>query len=204
MAGVKRNKAGMLQPATLLELVAYQKPQKSLQRLREYSHAYLYTSIQEEVVKNSIALFSVELLLRLLPDSAPMPELFDFAYDYFVALDRLPSAEVANFPLYFIVQCSRYLGYELQGNYSAQTPNLNLHEGGFSENTPLVRPFVLDEDAATLGALMTVSDMNALKEIGMNAEMRYRLLDWYIEFLHQHTQHLGQIRSLGVLRTVLH
>lgn len=204
VAGAKRNRAGLLQPATLLDLVAYQKPQKSLQRLREYSHAYLYTSIQEEVVKNSIALFSVELLLRLLPEGAAMPELFDFAYDYFVALDKLPSSDVANFPLYFIVQCSRYLGYELQGNYSAETPHLNLHEGGFSENTPLVRPFVSDEDAATLGALMTVGDMKALKEISMNAEMRYRLLDWYIEFLHQHTQHLGQIRSLGVLRTVLH
>lgn len=202
--GVKRNKAVLLQPATLLDMVAYHKSGTTLQRLREFSHAYLYTSLQEEVVKNSVALFSVELLLRLLPEGAPQPELFDFAFEYFVTLDNLPTSDVANFPLYFIVQCSRLLGYELAGEFSSETPHLNLHEGGFSANTPLVRPFVSDEDAASLAALLQIESMPDLKAVEMHSESRYRLLDWYLEFLHQHTQHLGTIRSLGVLRAILH
>jgi DNA repair protein RecO (recombination protein O) len=199
-----RNRAALLQPATLLSIVAYHQPQKNLQRLREFQSAYLYTSLQEEVVKNSIALFSVELLLKLLPEHAPMPELYDFGFDYFRTLDVLPVQEVANFPLFFIVQCSRLLGYDLTGEYSERTPHLNLHEGGFSENPPLVRPYVQDEDARALAKIVDVEGLNGLKEVEMNAAQRFRLLDWYLEFLHQHTQHLGQIKSLAVLQAILH
>src|SRR5690606_19410563 len=109
--------------------------------LREFQSAYIYRSLQEEVIKNSIALFSVELLLRLLPEHAPQPELFDFCFDYFTTLDSFSPEQTANFPLYFIIQISRFLGYELKGNYSETTPHLNLHEGGFSETLPLTKPF---------------------------------------------------------------
>src|SRR4051812_16525108 len=70
----KNNKAALLQPATLLDIVVYHKPNTNLQRIKEFQFAYLYTSMQEEVVKNSVALFSAELLLRLLPEHAQQPE----------------------------------------------------------------------------------------------------------------------------------
>jgi len=203
-AKAKHNRAGLLQPATLLELTAYQKPQKNLQHLREFQAAHVYGSLQEEVIKNSIALFSVELLLRLLPEHAPQPELFDFCFEYFKTLDQLAGDEVANFPLYFIVEISRSLGYELKGNYSEATPHLNVQEGGFSDHLPLVRPFVSDEDANLLNELLLIDSFTGLKEVRMNAQARFRLLDWYIEFLYQHTQHLSRIKSLAVLQAILH
>ncbi len=200
----RSSRAGLLQPATLLDLVAYRTPGQHLQRLREFTPAHLYTSLQSEVVKNSIALFSVEVLLRLIPQEAEHPELFDLAFEYFVKLDALPMEGVANFPLYFIVLCSRALGYELAGQWSEATPHLNLREGGFTAEAPVVRPFVADEEAAALARILAVPRMEDLGAIEMNAGMRFRLIDWYLEFLHQHTQHLGVIKSLGVLRTILH
>ncbi|MEI8278243.1 MAG: DNA repair protein RecO [Bacteroidota bacterium] len=200
----RNNKAGLLQPATLLDLIVYHKPQQSLQRVREYQASYLYTSIQEEVIKNSIALFSVDLLSRLLPESAPMPELFEFVNEYFTALDRMLLEEVANFPIFFIVHCSKVLGYNINGEYSIDTPYLNLKEGAFTSNPPLISPVIHDEDAKSLNELLHVQEFARLKDIEMNAAMRYRLLDWYIEYLHQHTQHLGVIKSLAVLQAILH
>lgn len=200
----RSSRAGLLQLATLLDIVAYRTPGQHLQRLREFSPAYLYTALQEEVVKNSIALFSVELLLRLLPADAEHSELFDAALDYFMQLDTLPIESVANFPLYFIVLCSRMLGYDLAGEWSERTPHLNLREGGFTAEAPMVRPFVPDEDAAALGRLLKIAAMKDLHTVEMNAGQRFRLIDWHLEFLHQHTQHLGPIKSLGVLRAILH
>jgi DNA repair protein RecO (recombination protein O) len=203
-AKAKSNKAGLLQPATVLDLVAYQQPHKNLQHLKEFQNAWVYTSLQEEVIKNSVALFSVELLLRLLPEHAPIPELFEFAFDYFKSLDQMESDEVANFPLYFVVKCSNFLGYELKGFYSQQTPHLNLPEGGFSEHTPLVSPFVHDEDAKLLEKILRVKDIKSLQEVEMNSQARFRLLDWYLAFLRQYAQHLGQMKSLPVLHAILH
>lgn len=200
----KSKRAGMLQPTSLLDMVTDQRPQKNLQHIREFQPAYIYNSLQEEIVKNSIALFSVELLLKLLPEHAPMPEVFEFAYDYFVKLDQMPTDTVANFPLYFIIQISRLLGYDITGTYSVNTSHLNLQEGSFTAHPPAIRPFVADNDAKALSGLLQVKEYADLPNVDMNADMRYRLLDWYMEFLHQHTQHLGSIKSLTVLRAILH
>ena len=43
----KTNKAALLQPATLLDLVIYQKPQVNLQRLKEYQYAHIYTTLRK-------------------------------------------------------------------------------------------------------------------------------------------------------------
>ena len=200
----KSNKSNLLQPATLLDLIAYQKPEKNLQRLKEFQNAYIYSSLQQEVIKNTIALFSVELLLRLLPEHAALPELFEFSFQYFKLLDKLNEDEVANFPLFFAVQCGNYLGYRIKGEFSLKTPHLHLHEGGFSEHTPLVSPFIPDEDARLFDLLLRKNELVSLREVEMNAQMRFRLLDWYMAFLHQHAQHLGQIKSLSVLHAILH
>jgi len=203
-AGVKGNKAGLLQPASLLDLVVYQKPFGNMQRIKEYQFAWIYTSLQEEIVKNSIALFSVEVLYRLLPEHAPMSDLYDFAADYFALLDRMSLAAVANFPLFFVIQCSRFLGYEIKGSFSEQTQYLNLQEGGFTDHPPLAAPFVTHEEAQLLDRLLQVSTFSELERTAMNATMRFNLLDWFIAFLHRHTQHMGPVRSLDVLRAILH
>jgi DNA repair protein RecO (recombination protein O) len=200
----RSNRAGLLQPATLLDLVVYHRPQKNLQHIREFQPAHIYRSLQEEVIKNSIALFSVELLLKLLPEHAPLPELFEFAFIYFCRLDEMPVDAVANFPLYFIIQCSRQLGYDIRGQHSSETPHLNLVDGSYTSHAPLISPFVSDEDAIALGKLLQVEEYSQLNTISMNSQMRFRLLDWYIAFLHQHAQHLGNIRSLTVLQAILH
>ncbi len=201
---VKNNRSGLLQAASLLDLVVYQRPQQNLQRIREFQPAYLYTSLQEEVVKNSIAMFSAELLLRLLPEQAIMPELFDFAFDYLMQLDKMPLNSIANFPLYFIIRCSDLLGYSIKGEYSPETMHLSLQEGGFTSHPPASRPFVSDEDSKALAELLQTNQFSELSRVNMNSDMRYRLIDWHIEFLHQHTQHLGKIKSLEVLQTILH
>ena len=149
-------------------------------------------------------LFSVELLLRLLPEDAQLTALFDFVREYFITLDKKPTDSIANFPLYFSIQCSRLLGYELKGNYSVHTPHLNLEEGGYTTYTPSVIYSASEEDGQVLSLLLNADGYDTLKKTEMNAAMRLRLLDWYIAFLQRHTQHMGGIKSLSVLRAILH
>jgi len=200
----RQNRAGFFQPGMMLELVVYMQPQKNMQRIREFQPAYIYTTVQESVVKNSIVLFSAELLLRLLPEHAPMTMLFDFTFNYFKLLDTTTTEHVANLPLFFIIQCSRALGYELKGDYTTETPYLNLQEGGFTDHAPAALPYTKDEDAIALNTFLREEDYDQLKSIEMNAAMRFRLIEWYIAFLKQHTQHMGNIKSLQVLQTILH
>lgn len=200
----RQHKTAFLQPASLLDLVVYQKPTGNLQRIKELQPDYIYASLQEEVVKNSIALFSVEMLLRLLPEAAPAPELYDFSRAYFEWIDRLPVKQIANFPLFFVIQCGRFLGYNVSGKFSEETPYLSFEDGAFTENPPETRPLLSSQEAAALDKMLATENPEQVSGVEMNATMRVNVLDWYLEFLHRHTQHLGQIKSLAVLRAIFH
>lgn len=201
----KRNsRTGLLQVASLLDFVAEHKPGRNLQHIREFQAAFIYTSIQEEIIKNSIATFSVELLQRLLPQEEIMPDLFDFAYHYFISLDNAATSSVANYPLFFIIQCGKHLGYNVLGNYSAETPYLDSTEGTFSNHPPMAGVSLLDSDIATMDRIINTTTIEQLTNIPMNAAIRNRLLDWYIQFLQHHTQHLSGLKSLEILRMILH
>lgn len=199
-----RSKAGLLQPGMMLDMVIYHQPAKNMQHMREFQAAYIYRSVFEDIIKNSVALFSVEVLLRLLPDSAPQPELFDFAMEYFKLLDTTPQQYVGNFPLYFIINCSRQLGYELKGAYSAITPHLNLQDGSYTAHPPALPPYMADEDCRALSDLIATSNYDTLEHMALASATRTRLTEWYIAFLQRHTQHMGNIKSLPVLKAILH
>jgi DNA repair protein RecO (recombination protein O) len=200
----RSSRAGLLQPGMILDIVAYHRPQGNMQRLKEFVPAVIYQTIHEDVVKNSIALFSVELLLRLLPESAPMPELFDFAKEYFQQLDTRPAEAVANYPVFFALQCSRALGYEIAGQWNEGTPYLNLIEGAFTADPPLAGTTVTTEDAAALARLLQIKHFDELPAVELNGAARQRLLEWYLQFLQRHTEHMRPVKSLAVLQAILH
>ncbi|GAA4461762.1 hypothetical protein GCM10023093_07030 [Nemorincola caseinilytica] len=204
VTGATRNRASYFQPGTLLDMVVYMQHGKNMQLIREYHAAYIYTSVHESVTKNSILMFSAELMLRLLPEHAPLPDLFTAASKYLISLDTADPRHVANYPLWFLALCSRLLGYDPRGSYGPATPYLDREYGGFSAHPPAYPPYTTTEDAFALHQVLLANDHDAIQGIAINSEMRSRLIDWYIAFLQQYTQHLGNIRSLPVLRSVLH
>jgi len=199
-----RNKAAYFQPSMLLDLVVYAQPGKSMHHIREYQALHIYKSVAGSIVKNTIALFCTEVMLRILPESAHMPELFNAARSYFMLLDDVPEQSCANAPLYFLATCSSLLGYALKGSFTPETPYLDIVEGGFSAHPPALPPFTGQDDAQALGKLLLSTNLIDSAGVPMSSDMRLRLTDWYIAFMQRHAEHMGNIRSLPVLRSVLH
>ncbi len=79
-----------------------------------------------------------------------------------------------------------------------------MQDGAFTATPPRMDTYLQDDDAIALSKLLLVDEVLELQNISLNGETRNRLLDWYIDFMHSHTQHMGNIRSLAVLRTILH
>lgn len=198
-----RNKAAYFQPSMVLDLVVYAQPGKSMQHIREYQALHIYKSVTESIVKNTIALFCTEVMLRILPESAPMQELFAAARSFFIELDEMPEQSCANAPLYFLSACSSLLGYALKGGFTAETPYLDIVEGGYSSHPPALPPFTGQDDAQALGMLLISENLHGSATVPMSADMRLRLTDWYVAFMQRHAEHMGNVRSLPVLRSVL-
>ena len=69
-------KANYFQPAAILDLVVYHNDLKNLQRIKEFKWAVLYQHILFDVIKNSVALFMIELLQKAVKQPESNPELF--------------------------------------------------------------------------------------------------------------------------------
>ncbi len=200
-------KAAMYQPAAILEMEVYHNEQKAMQRIKENNWAFLYKNILSDVVKNSIALFLVELLHKTLKQPEQNTSLFYFCEHALQELDDAPPVVAANFSLYFTLQLSHFFGFRISDQDSS-TPNeediyLDLQEGIFTSAAPGHSWFLQDEDARITSQLLKVMQPAELEQIKLNHIKRRALLTKYLEYYALHIPDFGQMKTLMVMQEVL-
>jgi DNA repair protein RecO (recombination protein O) len=198
-----QGKANYFQPASILDMTVYHNEQKHLQFVKDYSWAYLYESVLFDVVKNTVAMYVVELMQHSLKEPEANPELFYLIEDTLKQLDRGNATLTANLPLYFTLHLAGELGFELQGAYSLETPVLDLAEGRFTEAIPTHQHYISGELAAITSELANIIFYNNLEDIKVNKVVRRQLSDAYLLFLSLHISDFGELRSLSILQEIL-
>lgn len=200
----KLNRAGLFQIGTILNLIVEHKPHKNLQTLKEYHINYFSTNLQEDIIKNSILIYSIELLNKILKEGDSNEELYDFAYNCLIYIDSNANHKLSNIPLFFTYQCGYYLGYSFTNNYTVQKVYADLVNGCFSDS-PNTSPYTLTkEECNILSKILSIENIEDLSTINVNSTVRFNILLWYIKFLQYHCGHLSNMKSLDVLRVLLH
>ncbi len=199
----KSAKANLFQPAALLELVVYHSENKGMQRIKEFNWLQLYDNIFSNVIKNSIALYMVELLQKCLKQPEENIELFHFCEAAFLQLDTANPAVTANFSLFFSLHLTHFFGFRMTDNHSLKNTYLDLQEGVFIDHQPAHPHFVQDEQATLIAQLLKVMQPYELEEFKLNHEIRRTLLLRIHEYYSLHIQDFGQMKTLLVLHEVL-
>ncbi len=201
-----KNKMALYQPASLLELEVYRQPQKNLQRIKEANRSYLSKEIHSDVIKNSLALFMVELLYNCLKEPEENKDLFYFCEDAFISLDEASKPVAANFSLFFCLQIIHFLGFSLAAPTAAliNSPNLffDLQDGQFTSKEPAHADFLKNEYARVTAELLNVRQPEDLKFIQLNQTIRRELLKKYLDFYRLHIPNFGRLRSLEILQQI--
>src|SRR6478735_1298217 len=196
-------KASFFQPAAMLDMEVYHNEQKHLQFIKEYQWAYLYEKVLFDVVRNTVAMFVIELLQHSLKQPEANPELFYLIEDTLKQLDKGNDTLTGNLPLYFTLHLGSELGFQLHGKYSGQTPILDLKEGMFVGNQP-VHPYYLEDNLAKITSeLAEIQFYNDLENIQLNRSLRRELLQAYQTYLALHIQDFGEMRSFAILQEIL-
>jgi len=198
-----QGKASYFQPSAILDMTVYHNEQKQLQFVKDYSWAYLYETVLFDVVKNTVAMFVVELLQHSLKEPEANPELFFLIEDTLKQLDRGSATLTANLPLYFTLHLAGELGFELQGVYSKEAPVLDLAEGRFTNELPNHPHYILGELAALTSDIANINFYNDLENIKLNKLVRRQLSDAYLQFLSLHISDFGELKSLAILQEIL-
>jgi len=196
-------KAHYFQPAAMLDMEVYHNELKNLQFIKEYQWSYLYESVLFNVIKNAAALYMIELLQHSLKQPEANPELYYLIEDSLKQLDKGNDTLTANLPLYFTLHLATELGFQIQGEYSKQTPVLDLQEGFFVNEIPANIFYITDELARTTSQINNIHFYNDLENFHLNRNLRRQLLEAYGQYLALHIEGFGELKSLKVLQEVL-
>ena len=201
------NKASMFQPSAMLEMEVYHNEQRSMQRIKEFNWAFLYQHILGDVLKNSIALYMMELLYKTLKQPESNSSLYYFCEDALVHLDAAGKDVAANFALFFTLQLADFFGFRINPNHATGIATnvlyLDLKEGEFSPQQPTHPFFLYGQNAEITSELLRVRVPDELAQIKLNQQIRRELLLKYQEYYALHIHDFGQMKTLAVLHEIL-
>ena len=201
------NKAAMFQPASILEMEVYHQEQKTIQRIKEYRWAFLYQQILSDVVKNSIALYMVELLNKTLKQPEPNSNLFYFCEDAFIQLDAAEKNIAANFALFFSLHLADFFGFRMNSSnikdIAVENLYFDLREGDFLSGQPAHPDFIYGEPASVIAELLKIRLPAELDQLKLNQQTRRALLLKLQDYYNLHMHDFGQMKTLQVLHEVL-
>lgn len=195
------NRVAFFQPMTFLRFVQKCRPQSNgMAYMGDVEVAFAYQSIPNVMNKSAILMYVAELLSHALTQQERNEPLYSFVYQSMVWLDLVDSG-YANFPLYFTLEISRFLGFYPRSNYLEHSL-FDMMEGQFVLTPPLYPYYFNEEQSAVFSRLLNLG-IDELSQVVMTGLQRNALTDGVITFMRLHAPLLKGLQSHEVLKEVL-
>ena len=196
-----KSRVALFQPLNIIQYVEAGKPNKStLCYMRDVQMAFVYHSIPFVMKKSAILMYVSELLSKIITEQEGNMALFDFVVRSLQWLD-LTEQDYANFPLYFTLELTRYLGFYPKSNHKEGTC-FDMMEGSFVHDIPL-HPYYFEADIAALFTLLLDTNIDEVCQMPLRLSQRRVLFDGLIVYIRLHTPVMNEFRSHEVLKMVL-
>ena len=195
-----RNRVAFFQPMTFLRFMQSRSRQGGMAYLKDPEVAYTYQTVPSVMNKSAILMYLDELLSHTLTQQERNEALYQFDFQSIVWLDLVESG-YANFPLFFTLELSRFLGFYPQSNYQANT-YFDMMEGQFVSTLP-VHPYYLEKGQSLLLSSLLNRGIDDLSNVSMTGLQRNEILDHILTFMRLHAPVLKGLQSHEVLKAVL-
>ncbi len=194
------NKAGILQPLFLVDLVAYVHQKNELNRVKELKLNATYQSLPFEIGKSSVAIFLAEVLYKTIHEQESNPEMYDFIKNSILYFDLMDSG-YSNFHLWFLFKLTGFLGFLPQTERAGFENWFDLKTGTVLHFQPS-HPFYANKETTETLMKLAVLKIQELPGFHITRKERDNLLTILINYYQLHFGNLGEIKSLSVLREV--
>jgi DNA repair protein RecO (recombination protein O) len=193
-------KPSMLQPLQPLELHFYFHQNKNLFKIKELRPAVILNNLHYDVNRSSIAVFMAELINKSIQEEETHPALYDFLIKSILMLDSL-SSSLANFPLFFLLEYSKVLGFYPSNDFSAENTCFALHHGMFTHDYDDENYFILPPASEYL-SLMLDKGFEQFDTMAIPKQIRQILLRKLIAYYQVHLHGFKNLNSLNVLENM--
>ncbi|MFC2081420.1 DNA repair protein RecO [Bacteroidota bacterium] len=190
----------LLQPLTLLEIEAYHKEGRDLQRLKEMRNYISYRTIPFDMHKSSQSLFLAEVLYKVLREEDPNKGLYEFLEQSLQLLD-ISEENITNFHLLFLVQLTKYLGFYPENNFGDEKIGFDMRNGQFSDGTN-IHPDYFDKQSSELLNRLIGCGFTDLSQVIVSQDIRRQFLDDLMNYYRLHIHGFGTLKSLPILNEI--
>lgn len=197
-AGASKIKQSGILPLSLVDVELVLKQNKEVHQLTEAACYFIPNNIHQSLSKLGIAQFLNEILIKSLKEQSSNPHLFSFIEGNLKFLDDMEK-DYENLHLYFLIELTKYLGFEPQNNYSLHYPFFDCREGQFT-TLSLAIPLGLNREDSRLFSEFLKTDILHTK---ISNTQRQSLLEMLLAYYRLHIPGFNDIRSLEVLREVM-
>lgn len=195
----------------ILDVVIYNNG-SSMPIIREISPVYSLNTLRTSILKNTIAIFLSELLVKCIREYESNASLYSFLCSSISVLEHLNEG-TANFHIHFMVHLARMLGFMPTDNYSEKCPLFDVQKAVFVEpvNTFDLRTGSLGEEeeyryfsyqeSVLLHTLLNTRAID-MGSIRCSGDLRFSFSKQMIRYLSHHLGINFEIKSIEILHEV--
>ncbi len=195
-----KNKANLLQPLFLVDLVAYQKQSRELHRIKEIKSNRAYQNIAFDITKASQAILISEILYRTLNEQESFPEMFDFIKSAILYFDLMEKG-ASNFHLFFLFRLTEYLGFLPNTQKAGFEGWFDMRKGSVVPFQP-AHPHFANKEVTEFIIKLAALKIHELDRLEISRDMRVSVLTVLLDYYQLHFDNFREIKSMNVLREV--
>lgn len=205
-SGVRKAKAkvsaAMIDHMNIVNIIAYDKDNDKLARVKEIHLEHPYKNITTDVIKSSLGIFLLEMTRDCIIEKEPNEELFDFITEWYKYLDKCEH-QLSCFHLMYLLGLSRFLGFEPMNDFEEESrTQFNLMDGNFVHISNTSK-YLVPVDRSIFIRQLLEADMQQLEYIRIPKDIRDALLQDIIKFYRLHVENFREPKSLAVIQAVL-
>lgn len=192
--------AAAFQVGNLLDIVAYEKTEQQLNRIKEVNIQTVFKTIPFDIKRGATAQLMMEIVGKCIQEIEPNPILFQFLSDNLQHLDET-TAPVKNYFLYFMIHLTNYLGF-FPGGVFRQNSYFDLKEGVYILEKSSTYHFIRPELSEKLYQF-TLSNFENYPSIEMDRKSRNELFYELEKFYQFHIENLKPFECYRVWQELL-
>lgn len=197
--GAQKQRAAMMPMHAFDAIISFKASQK-MPRLSAATAARAQGAFNPVV--NTIALFLADFLNTALREWSPDAELSDFLFESADRLQRVSGVALANFPIYFLLRLTYYLGIEPDVETYVPGWYFDMRDVRFTPTPPNHSQYLLPRYAAVLPSLLRMN-YRTLRLFNFSRSERNVILDYIIEYYSiHHCPEITSLKSLPIVREV--
>lgn len=190
----------LFMPLSVLEMEVEHLNKRDLHRIKETKLCYPLSEVFCNPVKNVLALFLAEVLLRVLKDTEPDPPLFDYLYRSIQLLEYADEG-VANFHLVFLLHLLRYMGIFPNAEASKGDCYFDMLNGVFADRIPMHRHYLNKPESVVFARLLRISFEN-MSLYTFSRQERVGVVHRILEYYRLHLPEFPEIKSISIMQSL--